>query len=214
MVSSSYLDDHRRYALGETRVGIFATENIKAGSELTFDYQFERFGVKKQQCFCGESNCRGFLGEKPKQLKRGKVHPLVFSQAKKKDTSKAQAGPQVLRKATNIVVDFALFWQGSFMLLLDSGRRSPPLLHSSLVVQGLRAEGVTSVINPFVPWARSQTEFAESCRKFTEFSLADNRANGRERTPGCFLAGCNSVGLISMLLTGLIRLLSATSSRL
>lgn len=38
------------------------------GKEITFDYQFERFGGKKQKCFCGEPNCRGFLGAKPKKL--------------------------------------------------------------------------------------------------------------------------------------------------
>lgn len=58
-----------RYVQGEIRVGIFALIDIKAGTELTFDYQFERFGSKKQTCHCGEYNCRGFLGAKPKQIK-------------------------------------------------------------------------------------------------------------------------------------------------
>lgn len=53
---------------GENRVGIFALKDIKAFTELTFDYQFERFGAKKQVCYCGEDNCRGYLGEKPKQM--------------------------------------------------------------------------------------------------------------------------------------------------
>lgn len=54
--------------LGEIRIGIFATRDLKAGEELTFDYQFERFGGKKQRCYCGESNCRGYLGEKPNKV--------------------------------------------------------------------------------------------------------------------------------------------------
>eukprot|EP01117_Protostelium_nocturnum_P007245 TRINITY_DN2590_c0_g1_i3.p1 TRINITY_DN2590_c0_g1~~TRINITY_DN2590_c0_g1_i3.p1 ORF type:complete len:611 (+),score=190.28 TRINITY_DN2590_c0_g1_i3:140-1834(+) len=58
---------------GETRVGIFALKDIKADTELTFDYQFERFGAKKQQCFCGEANCRTYLGAKPKQIKDSKI---------------------------------------------------------------------------------------------------------------------------------------------
>lgn len=50
---------------GEKRVGIFAIRDIKAGEEVTFDYQFKRMGGKHQKCYCGEKNCRGYLGEKP-----------------------------------------------------------------------------------------------------------------------------------------------------
>ena len=50
------------------RVGIFAMRKIKKGTELTFDYQFERMGQKKQKCHCGEENCRGFLGDKKKKI--------------------------------------------------------------------------------------------------------------------------------------------------
>jgi histone-lysine N-methyltransferase SETD2 len=49
---------------GEIRVGIFALRDISAGEEITFDYQFERLGQKKQPCLCGEPNCRGYLGAK------------------------------------------------------------------------------------------------------------------------------------------------------
>ncbi|KAH3760245.1 histone-lysine N-methyltransferase ASHH2 [Pelomyxa schiedti] len=48
--------------LNELCVGIFAMQYIPAGSELTFDYQFERIGVCKQACRCGAANCRGYLG--------------------------------------------------------------------------------------------------------------------------------------------------------
>lgn len=57
----------KRHVLGEIRIGIFAIRDIKYEEELTFDYQFERFGGKKQKCYCGEDNCRGYLGAKPKQ---------------------------------------------------------------------------------------------------------------------------------------------------
>lgn len=53
---------------GEMRVGIFALDDIKKGSEVTFDYQFERVGVEKQRCYCGEPNCRGYIGDKPDKL--------------------------------------------------------------------------------------------------------------------------------------------------
>lgn len=45
-------------------VGIFAIKPIKKGTELTFDYKFERFGNKAQTCHCGEPNCNGFIGKK------------------------------------------------------------------------------------------------------------------------------------------------------
>eukprot|EP01116_Phalansterium_solitarium_P014407 TRINITY_DN3205_c0_g1_i1.p1 TRINITY_DN3205_c0_g1~~TRINITY_DN3205_c0_g1_i1.p1 ORF type:complete len:415 (-),score=148.22 TRINITY_DN3205_c0_g1_i1:45-1289(-) len=56
---------------GEQRVGIFALRDVAAGTELTFDYQFERFGSEKVRCLCHEPNCRGFLGEKPRQMPAG-----------------------------------------------------------------------------------------------------------------------------------------------
>lgn len=49
---------------GETCVGLFARCRIQAGTELTFDYQFERVGGDKQKCFCGAASCRGYLGAK------------------------------------------------------------------------------------------------------------------------------------------------------
>lgn len=43
-------------------VGIFALRPIRRGTELTFDYKFERFGSLAQPCFCGESCCKGVIG--------------------------------------------------------------------------------------------------------------------------------------------------------
>jgi histone-lysine N-methyltransferase NSD1 len=48
--------------LNQTRIGIFAQTDIAAGTELTFDYQFERLGSGKQKCLCGTKSCRGYLG--------------------------------------------------------------------------------------------------------------------------------------------------------
>ncbi|CAI2302781.1 unnamed protein product [Caenorhabditis sp. 36 PRJEB53466] len=47
------------------RVGFFAKKNIKAGEEITFDYQFENYGRDAQQCFCGATTCTGWIGRKP-----------------------------------------------------------------------------------------------------------------------------------------------------
>nr|XP_039266370.1 histone-lysine N-methyltransferase SETD2-like isoform X1 [Styela clava] len=50
---------------GRLRVGFFMLKNIKKGEEITFDYQFERYGKVAQKCFCGTAKCRGYLGKAP-----------------------------------------------------------------------------------------------------------------------------------------------------
>uniref|UniRef100_A0A8C2ZKU2 [histone H3]-lysine(36) N-trimethyltransferase n=1 Tax=Cyclopterus lumpus TaxID=8103 RepID=A0A8C2ZKU2_CYCLU len=47
---------------GQLRVGFFTSKVVTAGTELTFDYQFQRYGKEAQKCFCGAPSCRGFLG--------------------------------------------------------------------------------------------------------------------------------------------------------
>ena len=47
---------------GELRIGLFTKQHVQKGEELTFDYKFERYGQKAQECYCGSSNCRGTLG--------------------------------------------------------------------------------------------------------------------------------------------------------
>ncbi|KAK2506240.1 hypothetical protein MC885_012170, partial [Smutsia gigantea] len=51
---------------GDTRVGLFALSDIKAGTELTFNYNLECLGNGKTVCKCGAPNCSGFLGVRPK----------------------------------------------------------------------------------------------------------------------------------------------------
>ncbi|ETI26330.1 hypothetical protein G647_03107 [Cladophialophora carrionii CBS 160.54] len=46
------------------RMGIFAERYIKAGEELVFNYNVDRYGANPQPCYCGESNCTGFIGGK------------------------------------------------------------------------------------------------------------------------------------------------------
>ncbi|VVB03320.1 unnamed protein product [Arabis nemorensis] len=53
---------------GETRIGIFATCDIKKGEHLTYDYQFVQFGAD-QDCHCGAMGCRRKLGVKPSKPK-------------------------------------------------------------------------------------------------------------------------------------------------
>ena len=45
----------------DTRVGLFALEDIPANTELTFNYQFESMGEVKKACLCGAKNCSGFI---------------------------------------------------------------------------------------------------------------------------------------------------------
>lgn len=47
---------------GETRIGFFTLKPISKGTELTFDYKFERFGTKSQKCLCGTKSCKGWIG--------------------------------------------------------------------------------------------------------------------------------------------------------
>lgn len=46
------------------RMGIFAQRDIRAGEELVFDYNVDRYGADPQPCYCGEPNCVGFIGGK------------------------------------------------------------------------------------------------------------------------------------------------------
>ncbi|XP_041703002.2 histone-lysine N-methyltransferase, H3 lysine-36 specific isoform X2 [Coregonus clupeaformis] len=72
---------------GDTRVGLFALEDIPKGVELTFNYNLECLGNGKTVCKCGAPNCSGFLGVRPKnqpskaregkELKEGKKKVLV-----------------------------------------------------------------------------------------------------------------------------------------
>ncbi|XWS73134.1 hypothetical protein CRYUN_Cryun02cG0099200 [Craigia yunnanensis] len=53
---------------GETRVGVFSSRSIEVGEPLTYDYRFVQFGPEVK-CYCGSSNCQGYLGTKRKIVK-------------------------------------------------------------------------------------------------------------------------------------------------
>lgn len=54
-----------KWVVGEKlRMGIFAERAIKAGEELVFNYNVDRYGADPQPCYCGEQNCTGFIGGK------------------------------------------------------------------------------------------------------------------------------------------------------
>ncbi|XP_071947092.1 histone-lysine N-methyltransferase NSD2-like [Antedon mediterranea] len=51
---------------GDIRVGLFAVKDIKAGSELNFNYNLDCLGNEKKKCECGADNCSGFIGVRAK----------------------------------------------------------------------------------------------------------------------------------------------------
>lgn len=52
-----------KWVVGEKlRMGIFAERAVRAGEELVFNYNVDRYGADPQPCYCGEQNCTGFIG--------------------------------------------------------------------------------------------------------------------------------------------------------
>ncbi|KAG0266030.1 Histone-Lysine N-Methyltransferase ash1l [Mortierella polycephala] len=50
---------------GEMSIGIFASQDIPSGAEISYDYNFSSFsGAQKQKCRCGAPSCRGYIGER------------------------------------------------------------------------------------------------------------------------------------------------------
>uniref|UniRef100_A0AAJ7WRR0 [histone H3]-lysine(36) N-trimethyltransferase n=1 Tax=Petromyzon marinus TaxID=7757 RepID=A0AAJ7WRR0_PETMA len=71
---------------GQLRVGFFSRRLVPAGTELTFDYQFQRYGKEAQKCFCGSANCRGVLGGENRTSVRSSVGK--GQRAKEKDRAR------------------------------------------------------------------------------------------------------------------------------
>ncbi|KDD74466.1 hypothetical protein H632_c1292p0, partial [Helicosporidium sp. ATCC 50920] len=57
---------------GELAIGLFTLGAVKRGEELTFDYNFERYGDKPMRCLCGSDGCRGVIGGAGRQVEAGK----------------------------------------------------------------------------------------------------------------------------------------------
>ncbi|KAF2232112.1 hypothetical protein EV356DRAFT_534948 [Viridothelium virens] len=60
------------------RMGIFAERKIKAGEELVFNYNVDRYGADAQPCYCGEPNCTGFIGGKTQTGRATKLSNAVI----------------------------------------------------------------------------------------------------------------------------------------
>ncbi|KAJ8865898.1 hypothetical protein PR048_033421 [Dryococelus australis] len=53
---------------GDTRVGLFALEDIPANIEVTFNYNLQCASTEKKKCMCGAPNCSGFIGSKASKV--------------------------------------------------------------------------------------------------------------------------------------------------
>lgn len=77
------------------RMGIFALREIRAGEELVFNYNVDRYGADPQPCYCGELNCVGFIGgktqtERATKLPAATVEALGIADADGWDTAVAK----------------------------------------------------------------------------------------------------------------------------
>ena len=79
---------------GELCIGIFALADIPGGSELTFDYQFERDGQETaMRCLCGEANCRGIIGSAKTSFKAEDLADLRCREIATYDPAKDEPTP-------------------------------------------------------------------------------------------------------------------------
>ncbi|CAH4012491.1 unnamed protein product [Pieris brassicae] len=88
---------------GELRIGFFSKRDIPIGEEITFDYQFQRFGKVAQRCYCGAENCRGWIGAEPDSEdedyeEEGDVSTSKFTaESEEMQTTEDKAKPRVRR---------------------------------------------------------------------------------------------------------------------
>ncbi|XP_055926838.1 histone-lysine N-methyltransferase SETD2-like isoform X2 [Argiope bruennichi] len=73
---------------GELRIGFFAKRDLKAGEELTFDYQFQRYGREAQKCYCESELCSGYIG----------VSNEISLDVTNKTINKRKKGPEVKKR--------------------------------------------------------------------------------------------------------------------
>ena len=60
------------------RMGIFAERKVKAGEELVFNYNVDRYGADPQPCYCGEPNCTGYIGGKTQTERATKLSQVTI----------------------------------------------------------------------------------------------------------------------------------------
>ncbi|KAF9382836.1 Histone-Lysine N-Methyltransferase ash1l [Podila verticillata] len=88
---------------GEMSIGIFASQDIPSGAEISYDYNFSPFsGAQKQKCRCEALNCRGFIGERgpTKTKSAGEVVPQQQASASK--SRKAKNGKRKAKRIDDV----------------------------------------------------------------------------------------------------------------
>ncbi|KAK5136187.1 hypothetical protein LTR08_004024 [Meristemomyces frigidus] len=87
---------------GTARMGVFAgDQGIVTGEELTYDYNFDNFGTRRQECFCGAASCRGFLS---KRLNAAEVKRAAKVEGERKRVAAVEARRHAEEEARKKVV--------------------------------------------------------------------------------------------------------------
>lgn len=86
---------------GILRAGIFASKNIAAGEELSFDYKWERKrGRAATKCHCRSRNCRGTI-ELPKSMEEEELERKLLGHWKKPPNP--SAGREIINRSIRIM---------------------------------------------------------------------------------------------------------------
>ncbi|XP_050428215.1 histone-lysine N-methyltransferase NSD2-like isoform X2 [Adelges cooleyi] len=88
---------------GDTRIGLFALQDIPASTELVFDYRLQSCsGVEKKPCQCGATRCSKYIGVKVDKEEEKKKTTLFNDADKSKASSKKQKSPKYKAESSDI----------------------------------------------------------------------------------------------------------------
>jgi hypothetical protein len=71
-------------------------QDIAKGEELTFDYNFERYGDKPMRCYCGSRNCRKSIGGTQQTYDESQLVGCVPALPSLPSTTQCATGPSCL----------------------------------------------------------------------------------------------------------------------
>ncbi|XP_078441312.1 SET domain group 26 isoform X2 [Wolffia australiana] len=160
--------------LGEVRVGIFTKQDILAGTELSYDYNFEWYGGAKVRCLCGAPTCAEFLGARSRGFQeafylwedddsRYSVDNIPLYDSGEEDASLKLA----MVRETPIDVE-----------PLDSMPEEAELLDSSSTATVLSVQGQSGSRKPHVPRRSANTKMKATVRRPVNVKLlADSLAS-------------------------------------